>query len=259
MSPQYGEQISRLDRVTRILESLMDQSQPQSLTRIAEATRIPKSSVQRTLAEMARFGWLDRLGNDYEIGGFLRKVAARTSQDDLLIEIAQPHIVDLFGSVRETVTLARIIDSEAICLWTITDYRHCACELKLGLRFPLHCTGLGKALLAHATDAQISSVVSLGLPRTTPSTISRADFLYRELEGIRDNGLALDREENKKGVACMAAPILDPRGTAIAAISISTPRDRFNIMRIEAGVRKTALAISSAIRSSMKRNEQSAS
>lgn len=259
MSPQYGEQISRLDRVTKILESLIDQTQPQSLSRIAESTRIPKSSVQRTLAEMARFGWLDRQGNDYEIGGFLRKVAARTAHDDLLIEVAQPYIVDLFGSVRETVTLARIVDNEAICLWTITDYRHCACELKLGLRFPLHCTGLGKALLAHSTEAQLKSVVAQGLYRTTSSTIFREDSFFKELAGIRDHGLALDREENKEGVTCMAAPILNSRGKAIAAISISTPRDRFNMKRIEAGVRKTALAITSAIRSSLRQDEQSAS
>lgn len=98
----------------------------------------------------------------------------------------------------------------------------------VGQTLPAHCSGVGKTLLAYLEPGQIDAILDEhGTPRRTPNTICDRDALYAELHRIRRDGVAYDREEVMAGLSCVAAPVIGPDGTVVAAMSISAPTARF--------------------------------
>lgn len=98
----------------------------------------------------------------------------------------------------------------------------------VGAQLPAHCSGVGKVLLAHRVPTEVEQTVDLhGLPRLTARTITTIEGLAEELDQVRHQGYALDRGEVIDGLGCVAAPILDGDGRAVAALSISAPAERF--------------------------------
>ena len=103
----------------------------------------------------------------------------------------------------------------------------------VGKRAPLHCTALGKVLLAHlSTEGRKKTLGGKVLRRLTENTITDEEELEKELGKVRKQGFALDREENEKDVRCIAAPIRNYQGKVIAAISISSPIFRLSLIHI---------------------------
>jgi len=98
----------------------------------------------------------------------------------------------------------------------------------VGTLAPLHCTALGKSLLAFSTEAVFPSE----LQAFTPRTITDAETLRRHLEQVRQQGYAVDDEEYDFGVRCVAAPVFDYRGKAVGAIGISGPAGRMTLERV---------------------------
>jgi DNA-binding IclR family transcriptional regulator len=108
----------------------------------------------------------------------------------------------------------------------------------------LHCSGIGKALLAHSPDSLVSAVLANDLRRRTPYTIVAPGLLLKQLADIRHCHVAYDREETTVGVTCVASPILDDRGLAVAAISISGLTTNLKGIQVETAVKTAALGIS---------------
>lgn len=104
----------------------------------------------------------------------------------------------------------------------------------IGKRGPLHCTGLGKALLAHQSEAELEGILErLVYTRFTPLTADAPDPLRRMLTGVRERGYATEREELAFGRGCVAAPIRDASGEVVAATSISGPLSALDLDRRE--------------------------
>jgi DNA-binding IclR family transcriptional regulator len=122
---------------------------------------------------------------------------------------------------------------------------------QVGQRNPMHCTGVGKALLSGMTDDAIDRLIETrGLKSHTRTSITDRERLRQELERIRRTGIALDNEELDLGVKCVAAPIRDSSGTVVAAISLSGPTQRFTpaaIRRLEKEVRAASILISQSL------------
>src|SRR5690606_20880873 len=87
----------------------------------------------------------------------------------------------------------------------------------------LHCTAIGKAILAHLPRDEVEAVVaSAGMPSRTPATITDLPALHAELAAVRERGYALDDEENEPTVRCLGAAVLDRSGRPRGGVSIST-------------------------------------
>jgi DNA-binding IclR family transcriptional regulator len=98
---------------------------------------------------------------------------------------------------------------------------------RLGGRSPAYCTGVGKVLLAHTDPGLVRGYFEqTGLHRYSDSTIQSIDELMEHLGEVRSRGYALDRGEHEAEVRCVAAPIFDMSGQAVAAISVSGPAGR---------------------------------
>lgn len=97
-----------------------------------------------------------------------------------------------------------------------------------GEQLSLHCTAVGKAILAEKPRRRVEEVVDRwGLPRRTPNTITNRDDLYEELDRVRERGYAVNREENLEGLHAIAVAATDKSGSVIGAFSVSGSGQKF--------------------------------
>ena len=142
----------------------------------------------------------------------------------LTVKEATPHLKELVRKCNETVHLGVLEGGEVLYLAKEESSQTIRMISYVGKRAPLHCTALGKVLLAFLPEEERKKILKQEeLPRLTDNTITDRNKLEKELSKIQIQGFALDREENEKDVRCIAAPIRNYRGEVIAAISISSP------------------------------------
>jgi DNA-binding IclR family transcriptional regulator len=107
---------------------------------------------------------------------------------------------------------------------------------------PVHCTGLGKAMMAFAGEEFVEAVIRQGLPPLTPNTIDDPDLLRKALDDAQTTGVAFDREEAVLGFGCVAAAIRGA-GRAIAAVSVTGRIDDIDVELLAPSVRQAAAEI----------------
>lgn len=222
--------VKSADRVLTVLEYLAE-SGGATFAEITRDLALPNSSAHQLLRTVSQRGFIefDEITRQYRLGTRLWEVAQAYSVVQDLADIAQPFMDELTESTLETVQLAQLDGLENVYL-AISESPH---PMKLvsavGKRLPAHTTGLGKVLLAQLPDAELDTRLNgIVLDRYTDNTITDPDTLRRELKRIRERGYGEDREEFVVGCRCIAMPIHNGAGEAIAAMSISVPTPRFN-------------------------------
>jgi DNA-binding IclR family transcriptional regulator len=121
-------------------------------------------------------------------------------------------------------------------------------DTEVGSRVHLHNTGLGKAILAHMPSDRVEDIIDqYGLPKSTPNTITDPNELFDELETIREQGYALDRQERADGVFCVAAPVLTNQGEVLSSVSVAGPVSRMNDKRHRSDVQELVQNVAKVI------------
>ena len=147
---------------------------------------------------------------------------------------ARPFLQKLENQTNEVIHLVVFDQSEVVYIEKLEGNEILRMHSKVGKRAPMHCTSVGKAILAHLPLDVVSSIIDRkGLPVHTDYTIINRDDLFKELEDIRERGYALDLQENEYGITCIAVPIFDYTGQVVSAISISGPTMRMTEERLE--------------------------
>ncbi len=232
--PAAGKQsiaIKSLIKTLRLLKLFSPQHTVWAAEDMVSSLGYHKSSVQRILATLEIEGFLSRVAprrSEYRLGPeilFLGNVAD-SSLD--LRSVARPIMRDLVERVQETCYLCVADRHQCLYIEKVECSQPIRIINQVGQRNPMHCTGVGKALMSGMTEEEIDRVIEArGLNMHTRHTISEPQRLKRELEAIRKKGIALDNEELDLGVKCVAAPIKDRSGAVVAAISLSGPTQRF--------------------------------
>ncbi len=210
-------------KTLQILEALAAFDKPATLQDLIDYTRLPKSSVYVILTTLETLRYVERdSANTFRLGpkaiqfGAVATQAANLSQ---LFHQAARKIVDECG---ETVQLAILDQAEVIYVAREDGTRQVQLVSRIGRRLPAHATGLGKVLLAALPADSIDTLyANRSLPTLTARTISSASQLKAELKLVRERGYAHDNQESSEGLQCLAAPIYDHTGQAIAAVSVS--------------------------------------
>lgn len=228
-SPEDRYAIRSVDRALDIIECIAGRNDALTVDQITEATGLPKSTVFRVLATLAARQFVDRdpQKQTYRLGMLALVVGARALGDLDIHRVARPHIERLMAESGETVHLAVLSQASALCIDKIDSTRSVRMSSFVGFRDPLHCSGVGKTLLAFQDDAaQQALVADIVLEPRTPHTITDKAELLEQLRVIRLQGFATDVEEIEEGLCCIAAPIRDHSGAAVAGVSISGPTTR---------------------------------
>jgi DNA-binding IclR family transcriptional regulator len=249
-----GSTIKSLVKTLKLLKLFTPQCNVWTAEDMVATLGFHKSSVQRILATLTEEGFLTKVAprrSEYRLGPdilFLGNVAEMSLD---LRSVARPIMLDLVDRAQETCYLC-VADRDQ-CLYV--DKVECSQPIRIvnqvGQRNPLHCTGVGKALMSGMSEDAIDRLIATrGLRAHTRNSITHRESLLRELDGIRRDGVAFDNEELNPGVKCVAAPIKNSSGSVVAAISLSGPTQRFTpsaIRRFEKDIKAASLAISRAI------------
>jgi IclR family acetate operon transcriptional repressor len=212
-----------------LVELVADSERPPRLVDLVEASGLPRPTVLRLLDVLCRAEVVrtDTAGA-YTLGprvaawghSFLHRLDLRSLAVEFMEELVE--ISD------ETCFLGVLDRGQVLYLAAVNSPQPVRPAARPGSRNPLHCTGIGKALLSGLDDQQVPDVLSLPLERRTENTVTDPVALSEQLDVVRRRGYAIDDVENEEGVRCVAAPIRDHTGAVVAGLSVSAPAYRFS-------------------------------
>ncbi|MCX4879312.1 IclR family transcriptional regulator [Streptomyces sp. NBC_00847] len=221
-------------RSLRVLEAVA-QHQPVTVGELTKLFGLPKSTVQRTLVTLAEAGWLRANRKDttrWEIGTRVLAVRPAALQGSSLFAAAREPMVRLRDTVNETIHLSV---PDALHCMVVVDRVDCDHAVRtfhtIGDTSPLHATAVGRAVLAHLPPRDVEELITAGLERFSDTTPAEPDELRAELDRIRTDGYAINRNQYRPGVCAIAAAVLDEDGTPLAAVAVSMPEARYDSER----------------------------
>lgn len=231
-SAAAGEGASRsVLRSFRILEEVaLHAREPMRLVDVVAATGLPKTTCHRLLNVLVDEGLLrvDDQGR-FGPGALLLAMGTNFLRQTDIRSLARPRMAELTQRTQETCHLGILQFPWVVYLEKVESPLAVRMHSEVGAVNPLHCTGLGKALLAYSSQDLISTICSRPLTARTPQTITSPTELQAEVTRIKERGYAIDDVENEDGIRCVAAPIFGHDGSPIAAISLAGPADRLTL------------------------------
>lgn len=215
--------INSVIKAIKIL-NLFSAAEPRlSLAEISQRTGIPKSTAHNLLHTLLSQGYIERVdGELYALGTAPLSLTQRIRVNVELRDPAAPLLRTLADVTHESVYLTVLDGDLALYIYAVESPRRLEARTAVGERAHLHCTSVGKAMLAHLPDSEIDAIIARrGLPVFTGNTISDPARLRQELATIRRQGFSVDREEHEPNTCCVGAPIFTAQGCVLGACSVS--------------------------------------
>lgn len=185
---------------------------------------------------MVLYGYIeqDKETGRYKLGYKFLEVSSKLLESIDLRAEAKPFLQELEDETNEVVHLVVFDQGEVVYIEKLDGNETLRMHSKVGKRAPMHCTSVGKAILASLPANEVVEILQRkGMPKHTDKTITDKDLFLEELNQVRQKGYALDLEENETGITCIAVPIYDHLGTVAGAVSISGPTLRMTNERLE--------------------------
>jgi DNA-binding IclR family transcriptional regulator len=249
--------VPSLDKALCILELLTQARAGLSLPELVQESGLPKSSIHYLLVTLERRGYVERSERSgrYLLGQKLFTLANSALSGLNLRHCAAPHLSALRMRTGLTAHMAILEQHEAVLI----AKQEAPCGFRLaswvGKRMELHCTGLGKALLAYLTPAEIDTIIGEHrLGRHNENTISNPKRLREDLERVIKRGFALDDEEDELGIRCIGMPVFAHDDRPVAAISVAGTTNEIspeNLTFLVGELKRSALAVGHAVSESM--------
>ncbi|HSQ17955.1 MAG TPA: IclR family transcriptional regulator [Anaerolineales bacterium] len=222
-------EIQSLARGLKILDLLGQSPDGLSVTELAESLGVDKGSASRLVSTLARYGYAqkDELTRRYQLGSQVVSLSRSLLTRLPLREAANPFLQKLMESTGECAHLAVAAQGKALYIDQVESPATLRVNAQVGTLNPLHCTALGKVLLAFGDLA-----LPAGLETFTPRTITDPETLRLALDDVRHLGYAVDDEEFDPCVRCIAVPVFDLRGKLVGSMGISGPSSRVTRERL---------------------------
>ncbi|MGW2888024.1 IclR family transcriptional regulator [Streptomyces griseoruber] len=240
---------SSLSRSFAILHACQRGTTPVTLTQLARRSGIPVATAYRLSRELIAEGALER--NDdgtLQIGIGLWELGSAAPRQRDLRRAARPVMQSLAGHTRTVVQLAVAGHHEAVCVEKIIGSRMVVHVTEVAGSLPLHCTGVGKVILAYSDDPEVRAVLNAAsLRRYTARTIAGPGRLAAELAGVWAAQTGYSRGELTIGTASVAAPVFDAEDRFVAALGVLTSEAE-QVDQLAPEVRRAADAVSRRLR-----------
>ncbi len=224
------ESVAAVLKVFAILQALADNSEV-GISEMSLRLAMPKATVYRFLQTMMALGYV-RQEADTERYGLTMKVfelGTKALQYPDLIDLAKHHMQMLSDKTGETVHLGTLIDSEIIYVHKIDSLHMLGMYSKVGRRAPIHCTAIGKVLMAWEHPQRRDHILDgAEFKRFRDKTIVDRALFLQELERVKAQGYGEDREEFDDHIRCLGVPIFDRLNQPIAGLSVSFPTFRYD-------------------------------
>ncbi len=216
--------VQSIDRAISLLNALTESERPMPLGDLGRAAKMPISTARRLLLTLMSHRFVSQSEETglYSPGPRLFELAYRVMGSMDLRTQAAPILDRLNAETALTVHLAILDDGDVVYIDKREANETVRMYSAIGKRAPVHCTALGKALIAFLDESQLRRIVKAkGLPRFTKSTITSWTGLMANLKLVRERGYSRDNAEQQDMIHCIGAPIRDHSGKVIASISLT--------------------------------------
>lgn len=240
-------EVQTLARGLKIVDLLADTEAGLTASDLIEQIGIDKSGISRLMKTLVKYGYVDRDDETrrYHLGVHVHDLGQRAGQHAVLRELVQPYLARLRAQTDENAHAAVYSSAQALTIADEPSNQPLRVVSEVGRRMPLHCSAVGKCLLAFTGHA-----VPATLPRYTANTLTEPAQLERALATIRQQAYALDDEELTVGVRGLAVPIRNREGRTVATVGLSGPTVRLtdsSLPRLVEQLQAAASAISQAL------------
>ncbi|MBQ3829498.1 MAG: IclR family transcriptional regulator [Spirochaetales bacterium] len=232
-------ELGAVGRALCLLE-VLSRCKSSNLETLSRETGLPKATALRLLSALVDHGYVSRDSTDrYSLTLRMFTVGSRALKNVEFLEVASPVAGQLRDKTGETVHIGILEGNRAVYVLKRESLYTIRMNSRVGKSIPLHCSAIGKCLLAAQGDEAVESYIrEEGLKCYTPKTICDPDAFRREIAKVRDQGYAFDDEEHETGIFCVAAPVRDTYGDTVAAMSMSTPTFRLDRSNIDVIVKE---------------------
>jgi IclR family transcriptional regulator, acetate operon repressor len=227
--------IQSVDRALDVLDILAAKGS-MTLSEVAADLSQSPATIYRVLTTLAarKIVEIDPATQMWNIGPAAFQIGYSFIRRSSVVERSRPVMRDLMAQTGETSNLGIEKSDMVMFVSQVETHATIRAFFPPGTQSPMHASGIGKALLAYYPEQRINKLLQAEpLEGFTEKTITDPELLLQELQIIRSNGFAFDDGEKTQGMRCIAAPILNAFGEAVAGISVSGPTDRMTLARIE--------------------------
>lgn len=224
-----SETVQTVERALTIMEVLSDYPDGLRIIDISSLTKLHKSTVHRLLGTLIQKGYVTQNleTNEYQLTFKLFEIGSKKVKSLDIISVAKPHLSRLMNETNEVVHLVVPEGAEVIYVYKEESLETIRMHSYIGMRSPMYCTAVGKAILANMPISEVNKKWETSIiEKKTPNTITDLDKFIEELKLVKEQGYAVDKEENELGVTCLGTAIFDYTKKPRAAISISGPTSR---------------------------------
>ncbi len=249
-SPIDALPVKSADRTLDILELLAAEPRGLTMSEIGARLGFAQSSTHGLVRTLRSRGYVTlNGGHRFQLGARLIQLGLSVGDSLELRSVAREPLERLVAATHDTALLAVPEHGELLYVdKVLSDASDIRTDPRVTSRRPLHCSSLGKALLAAVTDSSVLKVLdAVGFDPVTPYSIADKKVLLADLASTRQRGYSLDQQEAVLGVFCVGAPVRDHTGRSIAALSLSTIKDFFNPENTGPLVARAAVEISHAM------------
>ncbi len=255
MEPRNNRAKARLSSVAnsiRLLGSFSGEEDELGITTLATRLRLAKSTVHRLATTLTSSRFLEQNSETgkYRLGLALFELGALVRRRMDVANEARPKLRELLEKTGETVQLGIVDHFSVLYVYEMESRRAIRMAAAVGARAPLHCTAVGKVLLASQPQDYVKQVLDLGLTSYTPKTITRREGVLAMLAEVSARDYATDDEESEIGLRAIASPVRNHTGAVIAAVGMAAPVQRMNKKAMQTcvpDVLATAQAISARL------------
>jgi len=235
-------------RVLAVLGAF-DPAHPElTLSGIARRAELSLTTAHRVVGELAAWGALQRRPDaNYVIGRRIWDLGLLAPLQTGLREVASPFLHDLYGATLATVHLAVRDGTQVLYLDRLAGHVSVPVVSQVGSRLPMHATGVGKVLLAHAPEPVRREVLS-GLTRVTAHTLTAPGQLSAQLTRVIRDGYATTSEEMSLGACSVAVPVRDGADAVVAALGLVVPSLRRDRARLVAALQVAAQGVGRSLK-----------
>lgn len=228
--------VQSVEKALLLVELLAQQGREMTLTEISKCSGWPKSTIHGLLATLRDYRYIDQseMSGSYRLGVRFFEVGNVVASSWDIRHVAMPYMKELNVRFGEMVQLATEENGEVLYLEKVESNHLIRIVSAIGRRLPMHCSGLGKAMLAYRSSSEVKRIVTRhGLQKLTQRTITTLPQLEKELAVTRKRGFAVDDREIMEGLRCVAAPIFVESEGAKYAVSISGMYNNMAGQRLE--------------------------
>lgn len=213
-----------------VLEILASAEEPLSPAEVARRSGQSRPTAYRLLTTLQHRNYVTGDGDGhYRLGTRILTLSKRVMDAIDFHQVANPELNELTRISNETTHFAILDETKALYVDKVESPQPVRMHSTIGTRNPLHCTAVGKVMLAFLpADERGELLDRMTLTRRTPNTITGRAALKEHLEQVRSQGFATDDIENEEGIRCVAAPVFNHEGHVLGAISISGPAYRIS-------------------------------